>query len=411
MIIIIELMCLLFTSFFAGIETGLLSADKLRIYSRCQAGTRWAKSADYLLQKPERLLGTTLIGTNISVVTGAVILNNFLRINYTELIALIGSFILTIVYLLFAEIIPKNFFRQYADTITVRLAPVLHIFFFIFFPISFILNNIVRVLMILAGQRKIKSKLPQSKDDFRTLMHLSSKESGFEYADYRAIDDILDFGETLAMEAMIPLHTYPVFHIDTPPLEVLRTAEKNNQRFFPCYAIRTDNIEGFIDTNDFLNNDADSIKAILREPVFYPETKPLPDLLDVMVDDSLEVVFLVDEYSAVVGMVTHKEIASEIIGFIPGNIYTIQENVIPLNKNTFQALGTADLEYFCHITKLNLKKRNAETIGGYLCEKLGCIPKPGTEYIEKNVHYTILEGSNRSINKIKVEIRSESGGE
>ena len=143
MIIIIELFCLITAAFFAGMETGLLSADKLKIYSKKDHGRLWAKFADFLLIKPERLLGTTLIGTNVAVVTSAVILNNYLRNYYSGTAALAGSLVLTLVYLLFAEIIPKIFFKRYANTITISLAPVLHIFYYIFLPFSFLLNIIV----------------------------------------------------------------------------------------------------------------------------------------------------------------------------------------------------------------------------------------------------------------------------
>jgi len=404
MIVIVEIICLLFSAFFSGMETGLLAADKLRIYSREKEGKGWAKTADFLLSKPERLLGTTLIGTNIAVVTSAILLNNYLRLNHSEAYALTGSLALTILFLIFAEIIPKSFFRQYANTITVRLAPLLYVFFIIFYPVSFLLNIVVRIIMILLGQGKIISRLPKSKADFRILMHLSSKESGFAYDDYRAIDDILDFDETLAQEAMIPLHKYPVFHISTRIPDVLRVAGEMNQRFFPCYSRRADDIVGYIDINDFIQDKADSISAIMREPIFYPETKPLPDLLSAMVSKKIEVVFLTDEYGAIVGIVTHQEIAAEIMGTIPGNIHTTKESVIAKGNNQYNVEGTADLEYFCHITGLSIQKENTETVGGYLCEKLGYIPKAGTTYEDKYVKYTVLESDKRAIIQIRVEI-------
>ena len=193
MIALIEIICIIIASFFAGMETGLLAADKLKIYSKKESGRSWARAAEFLLTKPERLLGTTLVGTNIAVVTSAVLLTNYLRINFSGTIAVLGSFALTILYLFFSEILPKTFFRRYADTITVRLAGVLLIFFYIFLPVSYILNTIVKILMILFRQKNRYDKLPRSREDFRLLLHLSSRESGLGYNDYRTIDDILDF--------------------------------------------------------------------------------------------------------------------------------------------------------------------------------------------------------------------------
>jgi magnesium and cobalt exporter, CNNM family len=404
MILLIEITCLIIASFFAGMETGLLSADKLKIYSQKEHGKLWAVSANYLLKKPERLLGTTLIGTNIAVVTSAVILNNYLRIRYSGAAAVAGSLLLTLTYLLFAEIIPKTFFRRYADSITVRLSLVMQVFFYLFLPFSFLLNLVVRVLMILLGQRHVGEKLPRSREDFRMLIHLSSRESGFGYDDYRTIDDILDFSMTLASEAMIPLHKYPVFHINTRPEEVVRIAGQMNQRFFPCYARRTDEVVGYIDIQDFCVTSNKSISQILQAPVFFPEVKPLPDLLDAMIEEKFEVVFLSDEYGGISGMVTHQQIASEIIGSIPGDIHTVKENVVTIGKNEFIAAGNTDLEYLSHVIDVRIKKGSNETLGGYLCEKLGIIPDIGTVYKDGHIRYTVLDGNTLQISRVRVEI-------
>ena len=403
MILFIELSCLIIASFFAGIETGLLSADKLNIYSNKEHGKSWAKAADFLLKKPERLLGTTLVGTNAAVVTSAVVLNNYLRINYSSGAAFSGSLILTVIYLLFSEIIPKTFFKRYSDTITVRLAAFLLFFYYIFIPFTFLLNILVKVLMFLLGQKSIDEKLPRSRDDFRLLMHLSSRESGLGYDDYRTIDDILDFSMTLASEAMIPLHKYPLFHIDTKPLYIIKAAGEMNQRFFPCYEMRTDNIIGYIDVQDFIFSGNKSIKQILHDPVFYPEVKPLPDLLNSMVERNLDVVFLCDEYGGISGMVTHLQISSEIIGAIPGDLHTVREDIIRIDKNSFIAAGSTDLEYFSHVINLKIKKGSNETLGGYICEKMGIIPEIGKVFVEDRIKYTILDGDNLSISSIKVE--------
>jgi magnesium and cobalt exporter, CNNM family len=411
MILIIEIICLIAASFFAGMETGLLSADKLKIYSKKQHGILWAGSADFLLKKPERLLATTLIGTNIAVVSSAVVLTNYLRQFYSGSVAVGGSLILTVIYLLFAEIIPKTFFRRYADSITVRLAVLMHFFFYIFLPVSFLLNIIVRIFMLIMGQKNVGEKVPRSREDFRLLMHLSSRESGFGYDDYRIIDDILDFSVTLASEAMIPLHKYPVFHINTKAEEVIRVASQMNQRFFPCYSKRTDNIVGYIDIQDFCFAGNNTIKQILRTSVFFPEVKPLPDLLDSMVKQGLEVVFLSDEYGGISGLVTHQQIASEIIGTIPGDLHSIKDDVTSVGNNVFIADGTTDLEYFSHVIDVKMKKGTNETLGGYLCEKLGVIPKTGKVFQEGQLKYTILDGDKLAIGSVRVEIieGSENG--
>jgi CBS domain containing-hemolysin-like protein len=404
MIIVIEIFCLLIASFFAGMETGLLSADKLKIYSKKEKGKLWAVSAHFLLKKPERLLATTLIGTNVAVVTSAVLLNNYLRNKYSVTASIAGSFILAIIFLLFSEIIPKTFFRKYADTITVRLATVLRVFFYAFIPVSFILNGFVKILLILLRQGHSGDKLPRSRDDFRLLMHLSSRESGFGYDDFRTIDDILDFGLTIAYEAMIPLHLYSIISIQSSVSELLRKSSQQNQRYFPCYQNRSDNIIGYVDVEDFCDGGNTSLKQILKEPVFFPEVKPLSDLLCSMVEKKLSLVFLCDEYGAISGVITQQEIASEIIGTIPGNRHTVKDDVVNPEKNVFLAAGKTDLEYLSHVMNREIRKGHNQTLGGYLCENLGTIPAEGEEFLDGHLKFTILESTNLFVSRVRIEI-------
>lgn len=402
MILFIEFFCLLGAGFFAGLETGLLSADKLHIFSRKEKGILWARMTDFLLSRPERLLGTTLIGTNISVVTASIVLAGYLRDRCGGIIVTLGSIGLSVVFLLLSEIIPKTFFKRYANTVTVRLAVVMVGFYVLFLPISFILNRIIGFFFLLTG-RNHHDKMPQSKEDFRLLMHLSSRESGLGYDDSRIIDDIIDFGASTAREAMIPFHRYPVCHKNQNPGRIISLARQTGFRFIPVFERRTDDIIGCLDVRSLAGNADEPVVSLLQEPVYYPETKPLPDLLDEMIAKELEVVFLTDEYGAIAGVITPMEIASRLIGFIPGKEHTHKDEIRKDGPGIFIAGGATDLEFFSHETGIPIEKGSTETLGGYLCEKLGRIPPAGTVYSENKVAYTVLESDRRWIIRIRIE--------
>ncbi|GAH05707.1 unnamed protein product, partial [marine sediment metagenome] len=129
-------------------------------------------------KKPERLLGTTLTGTNIAIVTAAVLLSSSLRKTGLSWGPWIGGLGLSLVLLIFSEIVPKSFFRQRSESISIKLAPILLFFYFLFLPLTFLLNNIVNLALLIMGRRKSQSKLPQSREDLRLLVRLSSREAG-----------------------------------------------------------------------------------------------------------------------------------------------------------------------------------------------------------------------------------------
>jgi len=402
MIILSLLICLLAAACFAGLETGLLAANQLIIYSRKERGVLHARAAEFLLLKPERLLSTTLIGTNTAVVTAAVLLNSTLRGLGLSWGSWLGGLSLSILFLLFAEIIPKSFFRRNADEVAVRLAPLLVFFYFLFLPVSILLNLLIRVLLLSSWGRGRSTKLPRSRDDLRLLVRLGGRESGLDAAERRLFDDIFAFRDTLAREVMIPLQQHPVCRTDTPLRELAKLALEEGRRFIPLYSDRADNLSGYVDARELLTARARTAGELMKKPVFYPETKRIPELLREMNSRKIEIVFLVDEYGILSGLLTPAQIAAEIVGFIPGAQPPPLEEIKTLAAGGFLIAGDADTEDVARSLGVSFPKGHYDTIGGFLCERLGEIPKPGVTFEENGLLFTVVDGDERRIGTIEI---------
>jgi CBS domain containing-hemolysin-like protein len=405
---VILALCTVSAAFFAGLETGLLAADQLTLYIKKEKRIFYAQAADYLLLKPERLLGTTLIGTNISVVTAAVVVASTLRMRGVESAAWIGSLALSIFLLIFTEIIPKSFFRRRADSIAVRLAPILLVFHFLFLPLAVVLNLIIRALLLFSGRRTPRSKLPQSRDDLRLLVRLGSRESGLGRSEHRVFEDIFDFRTTLAREVMLPIHEYPVCAATATVEEAVQISYSNGIRYLPVFEGRTDNIIGHLNVEGLLLLDSGHknnrrIRELMTEAVFYPDVKHIPDLLLEMNRRKIDVVFLSDEYGAVSGLITPAEMASEIVGYVPGEVFQQEEDIHTVAQGHYIVAGTTDIEDLYHETGIQLKKRNYDTVGGFICEQVGRIPEVDAVFEEGGYHFRVLERDDRHI--IKLEMR------
>jgi CBS domain containing-hemolysin-like protein len=410
---LILLLCTIAAAFFAGLETGLLAADQLTLYLKKEKGITYARAADFLLLKPERLLGTTLIGTNISVVTAAIVVTSALRDRGFESAAWLGSLALSVFLLVVTEIIPKSFFRRRADSIAVRLAPILVIFHFLFLPLAVILNGIVKAILLFSGGKATRSKLPQSRDDLRLLVRLGSRESGLGRTEHRVFEDIFDFRTTLAREVMIPMHEYPVCASIATIEEAVQISYTNRIRFLPVFEGRADNIIGYLDVEGLLRLELKTgnrprIRDLMTEAVFYPDVKRIPDLLLEMNRRKIEVVFLSDEYGSVSGLITPAEIASEIVGFVPGEVFQQTEDIEILGPGHYIVAGVTDIEDLYHETGIPLRKLNYDTVGGFVCEHLGRIPEVGTAYEYGGYRFRVLERDDRHI--IKIEITREEAG-
>jgi CBS domain containing-hemolysin-like protein len=410
---LILLLCAVGSAFFAGLETGLLAADQLTLYLKKEKGIVYARAADFLLLRPERLLGTTLIGTNICIVTAAILVASTLRESGFESTAWLGSLALSVFLLVVAEIIPKSFFRRRADSIAVRLAPILVVFHFLFLPLAIILNGIVKAILLFSGGRTTRSKLPQSRDDLRLLVRLGSRESGLGRSEHRVFEDIFDFRTTLAREVMIPMHEYPVCASTSTIEEAVQISYASGIRFLPVFEGRADNIIGYLNVESLLQLELKAksrrrIRDLMTEAVFYPDVKRIPDLLLEMNRRKLEVVFLSDEYGAVSGLITPAEIAAEIVGIVPGEVFQQTEDIEIVGPGHYILAGVTDIEDLYHDTGISLRNLNSDTVGGYICEQLGRIPEIGAVFEYGVYRFEVLERDDRHI--IKIEVTKEDTG-
>jgi len=234
------------------------------------------------------------------------------------------------------------------------------------------------------------------------LVHLSSRETGLNPSDYNLFIDIFDFRNTMAREAAIPLHEYPVCQIDREPAELAEIYFRTGYRFIPVYQDRTDNLMGYVDAEEMLYEDTHSINEIMRDALYYPDTKRLPELLLEMNRKRMAVVFLSDEYGAISGVITPKQIASEIVGFIPGKEPFKKEIIRKLASGHFHVSGTTDLEDLHKETGIPFIRGNYDTIGGFICERMGEIPKIGATFEEDGVLYRVIERNARRIKKLEI---------
>lgn len=398
------LICLISAAFFAGIETGLLSVNRMLLQEKCSKGKYTAKTAEFLLSKPERLLGTTLIGNNIANVTAAVIFNNYMhnigyeRLSWQGITGILG---ITLIFLIFNDIVPKSFFRQHADTISVKMSGLLIIFYFIFLPVYLILNFIVRIILFLTGNHGNKREEVKSKNDLRYLVNLVGKKIGLKIIDQRIIENIFDFRDQIAKEVMIPFHKLPVVYITNEIKDAVILSIESGSRFIPVSEKRADNMAGYIDIHDLAWKEYSNIKKALKKAVYYPETKLIPDLLLEMNRKNIEVVFLSNEYGGVSGMITPEQIVGEVIQFITEE--SSQAVLIRKTENNHYIIaGTADLEDVSNELGLgSFNKGYNNTLGGFLCEKAGEIPPVDFEYTFNGCVFKVKDKDSLHIKEIE----------
>ncbi len=407
MILLYLFICTLFAAFFAGLETGLLSANRILLQEKKEKGILYARASEHLLSKPERLLGTTLIGYNIANITAAVLFTNFLVNIGWEHLVWVGVLFMTFFLLIFNDLVPKSFLRQHADNISVKMAPMLLLFFFLFQPLYIVLNTLVKILLLISGQHVNRREELKSKRDVRFLVNLAGKEVGLPPSDQRIIEDIFDFRDQSAHEVMIPFHLLPAAPMNQDLGEIARLSHDTGYRFIPVYTGRIDNIVGYVDIHMIIWNKDASFKEVMKEAVYYPETRLISDLLLEMNRKKLDVVFLSDEYGGIAGMITPGQIIGDLVHYIPEE-GSVEEDIQKIGAGHFAVSATTDIEDLGRDLGIILKRGYNTTIGGYIAEKLGVIPDEGKSYEEAGWVFKITRRDTRHILELEVMKKGET---
>ncbi len=401
MIFLYLFICLICAAFFAGMETGLLTVNRSLIQEKKEKGVLYARAVEFLLVKPERFLGISLMGHNIANVAAAVLLTNYFeRLGYAPY-TWIGILAMTFVFLVFDDFIPKSLFRIHANTLAARLAPVLVGLYALFLPAYIILNNTVKVILFFSGRYRDSREELKTRRDLRFVVNLTGKEAGLPPDDQRMIEDILHFRDQLAREVMVPFHELSVLNENQDVGDAARLALDTNSRFIPVSRNRTDNMVGYVDTTELLWKRGEKVKDVMRKASFYPETRRIPDMLLDMNRKKEEVVFLVDEYGGVAGMLTPSQIVADIVHFTPEE-GAITDDIVLRETGEYVVAGDMDLDDLSHELGIHFKRSNTSTIGGYLSEQIGIIPAENTEYREAGYIFKIEKKTERRVEQILV---------
>jgi len=397
--LIIILLLFILWAFFAGTETAFVSVNRFKLNNLKKRGKGSANIAYYLIKKPERLLSTTLIGTNISLILAANITSIIFNKLYKEPKPISSVIAITLFSLIVCEIIPKNIAIKNSLKVTLLSSIPIYIFYIIFFPVGKIFSFLSKVVIRLFGipYSGIIPKSFTKKDDVKIFL-TSSLEDKFTKDERRYFVDSLDFGQKKLNDVMIPLIDIYALTSNDSVNKCYNFISKNKKSYIPIYKERIDNIIGVIYANDLFASDKNlSISNIMREPYFVPESKNINELYRELYIKDIPVVFAVDEYGGVTGIATIYDIGEEVIGNIGG--VDKKSLIVKIQNGEYLCDGDVEINEINNLLSTNIITVDFTTINGMIVKNLGKIPKKG-EYFETHGYRFIVEKSNKKRSEI-----------
>lgn len=405
------------SAFFSGTEAALLSVNKVRILRLVEEGNKRAQAVQQMLDVPNRLIATILIGNNV-VNIGASALATSIAIDvYGSAGVGIATGIMTLLVLVFGEVTPKNFATNNSEkwALAPGIIEFIKILSIIFRPIIVVLNVITNFLLKITGRQEDKDPFI-TEEELKLLVNVGQEEGLIAESEKEMINSIFEFDDTLVRETMIPRIDIVALDVnETAYNAVLAVIEVGHSRI-PVYEETIDNIIGVIYAKDLLknfNNDLKTleVKKIMRPAYYVPENKKVKNLLAELRQARVHMAIVLDEYGGTAGLITIEDVIEEIIGDIQDEYDDEEETITVLPDGSILASERAGIYDVNEILNIDLPDDEFETLSGLVFNLLGHLPKVGEELILDNVHIKVEKIIGRRIDKVRVWIDEEEKGE
>ncbi len=409
--ITIFVVLLILSGIFSGSETALFGTRKenFRVL-KTAASQRTLK----LLDKPQKLLITILIGNTIVNITLATLsamatyqLSQKFGLHHL-LTALLEVAVVSGVILIFGEIIPKTIALRNARKMSLHMSWFISICYTLFFPLTIILYLIGKL-----AEKSLKvgqDKLIDNEDDIKTLVQIGEERGAFEEKEIEMITSLLESSDTYVREIMIPRPDMISVNTDRPIKEIFNFV--CNQRFarFPVYKNDLDNIIGFIFEKDILpyldGKKKTDIDSLLHPPLFLPENCSVSQAITVFQEKKTKIAIVVDEYGGTSGMITLEDAIEEIVGDIQDENEVQRPFIKWLTRNECAVNAKINLDDLEEKLELTFpEERVYDTLGGFVMDHLGRIPGQHDSFRYQNHIFIVDEMENKRVQRIRI-IRS-----
>jgi Mg2+/Co2+ transporter CorB len=406
-LVILIVVLLALSAFFSGTETALMSLNRYRLRHLARSGHRGARMAERLLQRPDRLIGLILLGNNAVNLTAAALVTILAQRLGGQGAVLVGTFILTIVILIFGEVAPKTIAALNPARIALPAALIYYPLLKVTYPIVWLLNLVANGLLRLLGVRPDQiASHSLSAEELRTVV----AEAGVMVPrrHQRMLLSILDLDAVTVEDIMVPRQEIVGLDLDRSWEDNLGVIQTSPHDRLPVYREYIDNIIGVTRVRDLLPELArgELTQALLleriREPYFVPEGTPLNKQLLNFQQHRRRSAFVVDEYGDVQGLITTQDIVNELVGELDRDSSAEHLGVTKESDRSYVVDASANVRQLNRVMNWNLPTDGPKTLNGLIVEQLETIPESGTGVTVANYPIEILDTSEHGIKRVRV---------
>jgi Mg2+/Co2+ transporter CorB len=402
---------LVLSAFFSGSETALTAASRARMHALERGRNRRARIVNYLLSIRERLIGAILLGNSLANIAASALATSLFLSLFGEVGVAYATAVMTVLVVLFAEVLPKTYAIVNADRMALAVAPLVNFVVTVFAPITAAMQFLVRHTLRLFGAHiSDDADVLSAHDELRGAIELKHKEGGVVKLDRDMLGGVLDLRELTVSDIMVHRTTMDAIDVDLPTEQVVDAALKSSHTRVPLWREEREEIVGILHAKTLLRALREAggdlgklnIMSLSTPPWFVPDSTSLKDQLNAFLKRKAHFAIVVDEYGEVMGLVTLEDIIEEIVGDITDetDIASIAARVQP--DGSLIVDGSVPIRDVNRMMDWNIPDAEATTIAGLVIHEAQAIPYQSQRFNFHGFRFEVLRRQKNRITSLQV---------
>jgi len=406
---IVLIILIILSSFFSASETAFSSVNQIRLRQYMEDGKKGAKVAYELSERFEDVLLVIIILNNIANFAAAGITAIVALETFGEAAAIVGTLVITIVMIIFAEIFQKSYAHGNAERLVLHISGIYKVLIFVLKPLIWLLKVVKNTFS--RNDDELEEEPSVTEDELDVIINTMEEEGVLEEDEVDMLQGVLDLSETFVKNIMTP-------RADVKSISVVATVEEAKQQFLkykfsriPVYQDAHDNIVGLLYERDLFTAIIEGeglveLACLIKEPVYVSCTMRVSNLLEKLRDEKQHLAVVIDEHGAASGIVTMEDVIEEVVGEIYDEHDEDEELITKKSDTVYEVSADFALDELCDLFGININEEDdVVPIGSWLYEKLEAIPNVDDEFVYECLTFKITSVENRRIMRVMVEYK------
>ncbi len=413
------ILLLVMSAFFSGSETALTASSRAKLRSQADRGSIGAERALRLTEDGERLIGSVLLGNNlVNILSASLATALFTRLFGDSGVAF-ATLIMTILVLVFAEVLPKTYAITNPEAAAARVATPIRLIVLVFSPVVSAVRLLVRGILALFGVRTDPDGAVLSyHEEIAGTLALGHSEGTVHKEDRDRLLGALDLSSRTVEEVMLHRSLLETVNIDAPPAEIIAQSVNSPHSRLPAWKDEPENIVGVIHVRDLMRevhrvvSEAGGdfaavaridIAAVAREPYFVPDTTPLDEQMRQFLQQRRHFGLVIDEYGALLGLITLEDILEEIVGeIVDEHDIPTEDPITRLDSGAIEIDGAMTIRDLNRAMDWSLPDDEANTVAGLVIHEAQQIPEAGQVFQFHGFRFTVAERVENRLTRLKI---------